>query len=347
MQVSVASEFDDVQPESDLHPRLAALAAFVAVAELNGWSVDLGPGLSVRAGEVRVTEGLTLREHVATVPTIELTDVTADLDLEALFELAQDAPLPDLDFLDAVSGHANLDATVGLIASPAVPRLKSAVRLSIREGAIDFKQLERGFHPLADAVLDFHVKGSRLELEKDIPLLPWDESTLLAWRLDADDRALAAKNRVRLGKLVDVEILESGRREAGHVGCYGLGSLALENIDIDVSILRPRIDVAFAGGSGEVQLGLDGAPGLQGLRVRGAVRCGQGGARTSKVDVTVQAVNAALRGLSFMGHGLSAERLVVADVSGEVTFEGLTPTRLTVNLPKVRLEGVTFEVPAT
>lgn len=337
MEVSVASDPEDERSSTDVSPHLAALAAAVDGAALRGCQVELAPGVVARAGQVSAPQGLTLDGLAATVPVLELLDVTAEVDVAALLGAAQGASLPDLDLLDAVSGHAHVDAVVGLV--PAVPRLKSALRLTIREGAIDFTQLERGFHALADAVLNFRVNGDRLELEKDIPLVPWDESTLLAWELDADDRALAAKNRVRLGRLADVQILESGRRDAGGKGCYGLGSLALEDIDIDVSVLRPRVDVALA--KGEVQLGLDGAPGLQGLRLRGAVRCAQDGpARATKVAVSVQALHAALRGLSALGLVVDAQRLVVTDVSGDVTFEGLTPTRLTVSIPRVLLEGV-------
>jgi hypothetical protein len=337
MEVSVASEPEDDRSAEDVSLPLAALAAAAGGAELRDCQVELAPGVVARAVRVHAPQGVTLDGRAVTAPVLELLDVTAEVDVAAVLDGALGAARLDLDLLDAVSGHAHVDAIVGLV--PAVPRLKSALRLTIREGAIDFTQLERGFHALADAVLNFRVKGDRLELEKDIPLVPWDESTLLAWELDADDRALAAKNRVRLGRLADVQILESGRRDAGGKGCYGLGSLALEGIDVDVSVLRPRVDVALA--QGEVQLGLDGAPGLQGLRLHGAVRCAQDGpARATKVAVSVQALHAALRGLSALGFVLDAQRLVVKDVSGDLTFEGLTPTRLTVSVPRVLLEGV-------
>lgn len=333
-------EDEDVETSAVVTSPPAALAAAFAGAELRDVSFDLAPGIVARVREVRVPEGATAVATGANVPVLELLDVTADVDVAAALQLApaRGGALPDLDALDGVSGHANVDAVVGLTRS--MPRVKNAIRLDIREGTIDFRQLEHSFHALADAVLNFRVKGARLELEKDIPLVPWDETTLVAWPLDERDRALAARDRVRLRRLLDVQILETGRRDAGGKGCYGLGSLALEDIDVAASVLA-SVDVPFGGGV--VTLGAGGAAGLRGLRVRGALGCTRDGPPTaSKLDVTVLAVTAAVRGLSAAGLVVDVQRLAIEDVSGELSFEGLEPRRLTLNLPKVRLEGVTL-----
>lgn len=314
--------------------RLRAPAALHA-AEVRDLSAELAPGVTVRVGALLLPEGAALRDGQPAAPVVELADVSADVDLaelQAHLGGALDLAALDLSLLDAVAGHANVDAVVAL---KGLPRVKNELRLGIVEGSIDFKALERGFHSVVDAVLDFRVKGSRLELEKDIPLVPWDESTLVAWQLRGDDLALAARDRVRLRRLLDLQVLDAGRRTEGGRGCYGLGSLALEGLDVAVGLTRP-VDLPLAGGV--VQLGLDGAPGVERLTLRGAVRCAGAGT----VALGVQAVTGALRGLQAAGLSLDAARLSAADVSGAVAFEGLAPTRLTLTAPRVRLEGVSL-----
>lgn len=319
-------------------PPLASAA--LRSAQLGGLSAELTAGVTLSVGEVVLPQGAALRDGQPSAPLVELVDVKVEVDVATLWaELggALDPGALDLSLLDAVAGHANVDAVVAL---KGLPRVRSALRLGILEGSIDFKALERSFHSLADAVLNFKVTGSRLELEKDIPFVPWDESTLVAWELDEDDRALAARDRVRLRRLLDLQVLHAGRKAAGSAGCYGFGSVALEDLDVAVSLTR-QVDVPLAGGV--VQLGLGGAPGVERLAARGSVRCPSGGSeRGTTVVLGVQAVSGALRGLQAAGLSLDAARFAAPNVAGQVTFDGLAPTRVTLTVPRLRLEGVSL-----
>jgi hypothetical protein len=98
------------------------------------------------------------------------------------------------------------------------------------------------------------------------------------------------------------------------------------------------VDVQLAGGV--VQLGVDGAPGVERLLARGAVRCETG--RRTGVTFGLQAVTGALRGLQAAGLALDAARFLASDVTGALAFEGLTPVRLTLTVPRLRLEGVSL-----
>ena len=72
------------------------------------------------------------------------------------------------------------------------------LRVPVEHGVINFHELERDLSFLEDAVLDFEWKGDRLILEKDIPLVPFDNETLVSWRLDDEGQALADAERLRL-----------------------------------------------------------------------------------------------------------------------------------------------------
>lgn len=331
-------------PASPLASAVATFGLAAAAGELDAIALQLLPGVLAHVGTLRLCEGVTLADDVATVPAVDLVDVKVEAEVAALLRATQGVRAPDLalldPLLDAVSGQANVDAQVGLLAGVPLPRVMNRLRLPIIDGTIDFTQLERGLHRLADAVLDFHVRDGRLELEKDIPFVPWDEATLVAWDLDARDQALAAQGRVRLRRLLDAQVLEERRQAAGAQGCFGLGSLGLEDIAIDVD-LRPEVTVPIAGGA--VQLGVEGLPGVSGLQLRGAVRCtSDGPAPASSVTLAIGAVNAAGHGLHALGFVAGAARVMAADVSGALSFEGLTPRRLTISAPKVRLEGLTI-----
>lgn len=325
----------EVQPGA---PGLAAVVAMSQGATLDGLALELAPGLVVRARQARAGEGATcdLSRLVARVPRLELLDVDVDVALDDLPKIAAVESLP-LEALDAVNGRVSVDAVVGLV--PAVPRVLNAIRLTLREGTLDWTELERGFHRLAGAVLHFRQRGSRLELEKDIPFVPWDESTLLAWRLDPDDRALARRHRIRLRRLLDVEVLEARRRDAGGAGCYGLSTLALDAIDVAVDLAPCTLPVL----GGTAQLGLEREHGAEGVRLRGAIRCARGRQPApTRVALGVRRASGVLRGLHVVGRRADVGRFTVEDVVGDVQLEGLTPRRLRVRAPKIVVEELSL-----
>ncbi len=69
------------------------------------------------------------------------------------------------------------------------------LRLDLREGALDFKQLEGGLSPLENAILDFEVEDAGLMLELDAVLVT---RQLVLWPLDVEGQRLARQGRVRL-----------------------------------------------------------------------------------------------------------------------------------------------------
>lgn len=325
-----------------------ALVAAFAKAALDALSLELPPAIAARAGRLQLPGAATFADGVLGCPTVELLDATVDVDLGSLPRgrglARRPAAREALRLLDALGGQLDVDAIVGVAAHPAIPKVTNALRIPIEAGTLDFQALERGFHRLVDAVLNLRVRDARLELEKDIPLVPWDESTLVAWDLDADDQALAALGRVRLRRLLDAKVLDARLKGAPGTsegeGCHGFGSLALEGLDLRLSTTA-AVELRLPGG-GVARLGSPGEPGLDELRVRGAVRCARDGPPPStSLTLGARAITGALRGVRAAGVLVDATRFAVEEPSGAVAFEGLTPVRLTLRTPRIKLEGVT------
>lgn len=116
---------------------------------------------------------------------------------------ARPTPAPGDLPLDGLHGRivANLRTE---FTAPVIGRRTSnhEIDLVIEDGIIDYRGLENGLSMLEDMVIDFELEDDALILEKDIPLVPFDNQTLLRWPLDRAGVALAKKGKIRLATLL-------------------------------------------------------------------------------------------------------------------------------------------------
>lgn len=330
----------------------AAAAGDVRVSRgEGGWQIACRAlslrGLEVRTPTARVAisrlelaEGLRYAPAGLTLPMIDIDELELELALKEPAPesgpKARKTPL-DLRFLDALSGRVHVDLHVD-VKLPVIKRRVAthALRVPIDRGVIDFHELERDLAFLEDAVLDFKLKDDRLVFQKDIPLVPFDEETIVYWPLDDDEIALAKKNLVRLRRLFDVKQPERKDPRESKVELVELRVDPLEaalRLDGPTEIVHRTLTV---------RLGSAERVALAELRVGGALhhRPGQP-PQPGELRVEVRELCLGLDGLLVAGRALAVEAAEIDAASGvRVGFSGLRPASVRGALRGLRARGL-------
>ncbi|MEM1034035.1 MAG: hypothetical protein AAGN82_27105 [Myxococcota bacterium] len=140
-------------------------------------------------------------------------------------------------FLDHLHGHLEADLTT-IVDVPVLPswRAHHELRLTIDEGRIEYKKLERGMGKLPDAVLDFNLDDDRLCFDKDIPLVPFDRQTLVSWPLDEAGQEEASRGWVKLSTLAEPDVHVTSKPKQRDEGARFLRAVVLERLALNVSV---------------------------------------------------------------------------------------------------------------
>jgi hypothetical protein len=259
--------------------------------------------------------------------------------------------LPDVPFLDDLQGIFNMDLTVDL----AIPILKSRkathrIKMDLIDGTFDFKVVEHGLSGLEDAVIDFEVKPGKLILEKDIPLIPFDNTTLVWWPLDPDEHQNAKKNkRVRLRRMLDFNLtdfvtskLEAALNSQGGSSFFkvALNTLCIDNLECDVELGGPsRFDFEpFV----SVTLGSEQRKAVKKLRMTGAVHFApEADLDPTEVTVELQDACLGLEKLEVLGYQASIGEIGVGAVTGmRIQFNEILPDTVQGTITDVVLSNV-------
>jgi hypothetical protein len=222
-------------------------------------------------------------EADAVEPTVETA--SAEHQAEGVAQLAGPTLYERLQLLDLLKGKLCVDIRMHAT-YPVYGRREAVhrVRLPIDEGAINFKQLEKSLAKLEDAVLDFEVEPGALIFEKDLPLVPFDNQTLVSWPLDEAGQALAEKQQVRLRTLLLAEPKkqntdapkEGGAADESAAPGRDRDSSPVSFHDVSLDELLLTLSATRAGGTlalqgGMITVGSDDDPGLDELVVSGSV----------------------------------------------------------------------------
>lgn len=252
------------------------------------------------------------------------------------------APKPplDLSLLDGLQGQVNADLTVDV----KIPFLSRRVathkmRLDVRDGTIDFKQLEDGLARLEDALLDFRVRRGALALE-----LKGIKKTLLAWPLDASELAVAERDdRVRLRTLAKPDLPAKSEPDEPPTSSGKDRSVGLSRLDVEPLEIALRLDGGHTFTYGErlaLRLGARDRPAIGRLGVQGAVSYAPS-ARTEAqtLSIDLQALDVGLDKLVTGAGKLRIGRVALETLTDlALTLQGLTPALL-----KGSLRGLTLE----
>ncbi|HEX6243875.1 MAG TPA: hypothetical protein VFZ61_23330 [Polyangiales bacterium] len=240
----------------------------------------------------------------------------------------------DLDLLDGLSGHLQVDVQVDItIPIFGTRRAKHELRLSVEEGSVDYRELESNLAPLENALLDFSVRGSELVLEQGIPLLPTRGfgKPILRWHLSPRDRDLAERDRVRLALFPEYHVAgaRAERDEDDETPSkFALRKLGLNILDFSLALAPVNVPgIALRGVS------------IERLSARGSIQH-----HISDVDPE-GVVTGDMRGLALSvdalavgGRALSLQKLQVLRVPRWVVrFAGLTPTAIAMEAEDIML----------
>lgn len=310
-----------------------AMDATAEAIELTEVVVEAGAA-KLRAARARVVAPSYAGGNVA-LAALEIDEADVDVSFdEAVVEPAAPraaspaAPI-DLSFLDRLSGEVNVDLQVDA-RIPVIKRRTAThrFRVPIDRGTIDYHELERDLAGLEDAVLDFALKGDRLVFQKDIPLIPFDEETIVYWSLDDDEIPLAKQKRVRLRRLADVKQPERPpKKKSDEPSSFEILRLDLEPVD---ARLRLDGDARIDARGAAVRLGDAGRPAIEELRVTGAVRHRPGQApQPGELRVEARAIQLAIDRLPISNRVASAAALEIAAIAGgTLDFRGIRVVRL-------------------
>lgn len=249
----------------------------------------------------------------------------------------------DLRLLDQLQGHVHVDVTV----DAKVPVIKRRVathelRVHIEDGVIDFHELERDLSLLEDAILDFEFEGDRLILEKDLPLIPFDNQTLVFWQLDDEGKRLAADRRVRLRTLAQPSLPDAGDAKPGAKSSFELVRLDFDPLEAKLRLKGPG-RFALPGGA-HLRVGDVQRPGIADLELKAAIRHrADNPSEPGQIEVRASGVCLGLEGLAVGERTLGVDGLVIASTGAiTVSFEGLSPRRVEGTLRGVEITGASL-----
>jgi len=236
----------------------------------------------------------------------------------------------DWTFLDGVDGQLDVDLVVDATGLLVLRRVAiHCFRISIAQGTLNYRELERDLSLLEDMILDFAVRDGELVFEKKVPLVPLEGQALVTWPLDRDARELAARHLVRLRTLLGWQVPPSAPAWPGlKAFSFELKKLDFERIDARLSLARHgRIAL---GDLGAIRLGAPDRAALGALRVYGAVHHRESGA-SPPTELRLE-LEQLLVGLERVRVG--ALRLDAGEIAARalddavVTFHGVRPASL-------------------
>ena len=251
-----------------------------------------------------------------------------------------------LQFLDAVNGALAFRLAV-VLDLPVVGKrtLDQTVKVTIENGAFDYRQLVSGLNWLEGAFLDLGLDGDRFRVGWSVPLVGQTKE-IISWALDPQAYALAAFGRIPLRSLADFRMGApgngGGRRAETGGKSQRLRSLTLGDLDLHLSMVAPRnLDV----GGGTIRFGGDDQPGIVDLRVAGAMvhppAPGALKAEAGALDMTV-------KDLKLGGMVVTADRMTVGPVDTlMVAFDGFRPRSLAAVLHRVTATNLSLTLGST
>jgi hypothetical protein len=324
-----------------------------AAAQASGIHVHSGP-LSLEIESIRLPGGFLAKgDHLSfgrlDIGTARLSVAELPTATSATASTRAPAPLPDLPFLDDVSGYLNVDVSLDL----ELPVIRSRrathrFRVPMEAGAIHFKQLERGLSSLEDAVLDFEVTEDSLILERDlVPGVTFDNQTLVSWPLEGTDHDLAKRQKkVRLRRLMSYELSPALRQDPNRVAATdsmsAVGLRQLDVTDLELVVSLDQGSKLSLGKLGELALGNSDAPPLRSLRVAGELHFAPGQETApSEIGVVLDSLVLGASELDLGGWQAHIAQATLHSIdAGRIRFSGIRPAALEAALGDLSLADV-------
>ena len=365
LTVEGAITLRDLRTELDLQTDAANLKGLRYRSEAFEIGVEeaaLPQGVDYKGSRQVVIPSLVARNAKLVVPDLLAAFVSeAETAVEAGAPPAPPAPVDQasgllgFEFLDTLNGHAHLDVDVHADV-PVIKRREAThkYRIPIRDGTVSIEKLEDDLAGLEDAVIDFELEDHKLILEKDVPLIPWDNTTLVSWALDDEEYALAKKDRVRIRTLLGYQLhldeLGGGKgkaadKEKADAPPVKLRQIAARNLDVLLGLTHPT--TISLGHAGTIHIGAEDRPGLADLAITGEVRFNPEQALApTELQFTIKEIFVALKGLGAAAVTVDVDAIHLEEIrDAALGMAGLTPGRLELTIGRLTITNLTLTFP--
>jgi hypothetical protein len=254
-------------------------------------------------------------------------------------------PVPGIrlhpDVFDTVNGKLDVDATLSVTLPVIGKRIATHhFRIPVDGGLINYRDFERGLSDLEDTFLDIRVRGKRLVLERDIPLLPGLEKPIVTWDLEAGEVELAKQQLVRMGTLLKANMVGEADEDADRSkkSKVRLHRLDFDNIAVNLSLDETAV---LQSGEGSLRAHVDE------LALSGSLHFDpdpEDRVLPTTLSLTAKGLGTVARGLVIAGHRLSAGITVGSVESFRLGFDELKPTSLHAALKNLSVSGVDYDL---
>ncbi len=300
-----------------------------------------------------LSDGLRIHERVQVdqiaIGAIEIAveELSKEKDAKGSAILPEDLalPVPGIrlhdDVFDTVNGNLDVDATLSVTLPVIGKRVATHhFRIPIQGGLINYRDFERGLSDLEDTFLDIRVRGRRLVLERDIPLIPGLEKPIVTWDLEPGEVELAKQQLVRMGTLLTANVVgeadeDPERAKKSKVRLHGL---RFDNIAINLSLDETAV---LQSGEGSLRAHIDE------LALTGSLHFDPDPddvVMPTTLSLTANGLGTVARGLVVGGHKLSAGFTVGRVESFQLGFDELKPKSLAAALKNVSVSGVDYDL---
>lgn len=316
--------------------------------------IQSGPA-TIDIAVIDLSDGLRIHERVQidqiSIGAIELA--VAELNKEAETEgegapiLPEDLalPVPGIrlhdDVFDTVNGNVDVDATLSVTLPVIGKRVATHhFRIPVQGGLINYRDFEKGLSDLEDTFLDIRVRGQRLVLERDIPLIPGLEKPIVTWDLEPGEVELAGQHLVRMGTLLKAKLVGESDEdpERAKKSKVRLHRLDFDNIAVNLSLDETAV---LQSGEGSLRAHVDE------LALVGSLHFDPDPDDVvvpTTLSLTAKGLGTVARGLVVAGHKLSAGISVGSVESFQLGFDELKPKSLSAALKNLSVSGVDYDL---
>ncbi len=330
----------------DLHVQKGSIGIDIANIELpSGLHVERHVEVEqIRIGAVEIVVDEIMRKKDPPSPVSEGA-VDDDLDVE------EPGPSPveqatiglDLGVLDTVNGQLDVDATVS-VTMPVIGK-RIAVhkfRIPIAGGIFNYHDFERGLSDLEDAFLDIRLRGQKLVLERDIPLIPGLQKPIVTWKLAPGEVELASKALVRLRTMPKARLVSDREPDEDRAK---KSRVRLHRLDFDNLAMHLSLDetAVLKSGDGSLRAHIDE------LDLSGSVHFDpdpEDEVRPTVVRGKAVGLGTVADKLTVSGHSLSAHLTIASVESFSMGFDQLRPTKMELALKNISISDVNYDLQA-
>ncbi|MCP4444253.1 MAG: hypothetical protein GY811_02760 [Myxococcales bacterium] len=258
-------------------------------------------------------------------------------------DLALPVPGIELDHgvFDTVNGDLDVDATLSVTLPVIGKRVATHhFQIPIDGGIINYRDFERGLAGLEDAFINIRVRGRRLVLERDIPLIPGLQKPIVIWGLESGEVELASQYLVRIGTLLRFKMAgEQGEdAERAKKSKVRLHRLDFDNISVNLSLDETAV---LKSGDGDLRAHVDE------LQMVGSLHFDpdpEDVVQPTMLAVTAKGLGTVAQNLVIAGHQLTAGITVGSVESFRLDFNELRPKSLSAALKNLSVNDVDFDL---